>query len=199
MKKIVIATKNINKANEFKELFEKYNYTIETLVDHPEISEIQENGTTFEENAKLKAHAVAQQLQIPVLADDSGLQVDALFGQPGIYSARYAGDHNDAANNAKLLSELGGVPEEKRTARFVSTLVLSHPNNEIEDVVVSGKVEGLIATLPSGDNGFGYDPLFFVPELGMTMAQVPMSEKNKISHRAKALSNLEKEIPNWLI
>lgn len=199
MKKIVIATKNINKANEFKSMFAKYNYEIETLLDHPEIPDVKESGLTFEENAKLKAHSVAEILKVPVLADDSGLQVDALFGQPGVYSARFAGDHNDAANNAKLLSELGGVPKEKRTARFVSTLVLAHPEDKFQDVVVSGSVEGLIATLPEGDNGFGYDPLFYLPSLKLTMAQLPADKKNELSHRAKALINLEKEIPEWLI
>lgn len=198
MTKIIIATNNENKANEFAEMFDKFGIEIETLKSYPEFHDIPETGTTFEENAKIKAHTVANSLKIPVLADDSGLQVDALHGQPGVYSARYAGDHNDAANNAKLLSELGGLKLEERTARFVSTLVLAHPEDEKKDVIVSGSVEGQIATLPKGDNGFGYDPLFYVPELGKTLAELEMTQKNTLSHRAKALEKLEKKMPDWL-
>lgn len=198
MKKIIIATNNEGKAAEFAELFKKYGVEIETLKDYPEIGDIPENGSTFEENAKIKAHTITRKLHMPALADDSGLQVDALHGQPGIFSARYAGDHDFAANNAKLLSELGGVSLEERTARFVSTLVLAHPDDESKDVIVEGHVDGLIATLPSGDGGFGYDPLFYIPELEKTMAEMTMNEKNAISHRANALVELEKNMPDWI-
>lgn len=198
MKKIIIATKNPNKAKEFEKIFDKSEFEIQTLLDFTDFPDVKENGQSFEENAKLKAHAVMKEFGLPTIADDSGLQVDELFGQPGIYSARYAGDHNDAANNAKLLSELGGVPMEKRTARFVSTLVFSNPNNE-DDLVVEGEVKGLIGTIPEGDNGFGYDPLFYLPEMDKTMAQLSMDEKNQISHRGRAIKKLEKEYPKWII
>jgi len=157
-----------------------------------------ETGSTFEENATLKAHAVMERFNLPTIADDSGLQVDVLYGQPGVYSARYAGDHNDAANNAKLLSELGGVPMEKRTARFVSTLVFANPKND-QDLVVEGEVKGLIKTVPQGDDGFGYDPLFYIPELDKTMAQMTVEQKNQISHRGNAIKKLEKQWQDWII
>ncbi|KRK79854.1 XTP/dITP diphosphatase [Companilactobacillus nodensis] len=197
MKEIIIATKNPNKAKEFKRIFDESEIELKTLLDFPDFPDVRETGSTFEENAKLKAHAVMQKFNLPTIADDSGLQVDALFGQPGIYSARYAGDHNDAANNAKLLSELGGMPMEKRTARFVTTLVFSNPKND-DDLIVEGEVKGLIATLPEGDDGFGYDPLFYVPEMDKTMGQMSMDEKNKISHRGRAIRKLEDEWQSWI-
>lgn len=197
MKEIIIATKNPGKAREFKRVFDDQEFTLKTLLDFPDFPEIRETGSTFKENATIKAHAVMDRFKLPVIADDSGLQVDALYGQPGVYSARYAGDHNDAANNAKLLSELGGVPKEKRTARFVSTLVFANPKNE-NDLVVEGEVKGLIGTLPQGDDGFGYDPLFFIPELGKTMAELTVDQKNQISHRGNAIKKLEKEWRDWI-
>ncbi|WP_125590619.1 XTP/dITP diphosphatase [Companilactobacillus jidongensis] len=197
MKEIIIATKNPNKAKEFKRIFDESEIELKTLLDFPNFPDVKETGSTFEENAKLKAHAVMQEFNLPTIADDSGLQVDALFGQPGIYSARYAGDHNDAANNAKLLSELGGMPMEKRTARFVTTLVFSNPKND-DDLIVEGEVKGLIATLPEGDDGFGYDPLFYLPEMDKTMGQMSMDEKNKISHRGRAIRKLEDEWQSWI-
>ncbi|ALB28389.1 nucleoside-triphosphate diphosphatase [Companilactobacillus heilongjiangensis] len=197
MKEIIIATKNPGKAREFKSIFNDEDFTLKTLLDFPEFPEIRETGKTFEENAKLKAHAVMERFNLPTIADDSGLQVDALYGRPGVYSARYAGDHNDAANNAKLLSELGGVPKEKRTARFFSTLVFASPNND-EDLVVEGEVKGLIGLFPAGDDGFGYDPLFYLPELDKTMAQLSVDEKNAISHRGHAIQKLEKQWQDWI-
>lgn len=197
MKEIIIATKNPNKAKEFKRIFDESEIELKTLLDFPDFPDVRETGSTFEENAKLKAHAVMERFNLPTIADDSGLEVDELFGQPGIYSARYAGDHNDAANNAKLLSELGGVPMEKRTARFVTTLVFSNPKND-DDLVVEGEVKGLIATLPEGDDGFGYDPLFYLPEMDKTMGQMTMDEKNQISHRGRAIRKLEDEWQNWI-
>ncbi|AKP66910.1 XTP/dITP diphosphatase [Companilactobacillus ginsenosidimutans] len=198
MQEIIIATKNPNKAKEFKRIFDTDNYEIKTLLDFPEFPDIKEDGATFEENATLKAHAVMNKFQLPTIADDSGLQVDALFGQPGVLSARYAGDHNDAANNAKLLSEIGGTPKEKRTAKFVTVLVFANPKNS-EDLVVRGEVNGLITNFPEGDDGFGYDPLFYVPELGKTMAQVSIDEKNKISHRGNAIRKLESKWKDWIV
>jgi len=197
MKEIIIATKNPGKAREFKQIFNEEDFTLKTLLDFPDFPEIRETGSTFEENATIKAHAVMERFSLPTIADDSGLQVDALYGQPGVYSARYAGDHNDAANNAKLLSELGGVPMEKRTARFVSTLVFANPKND-QDLVVEGEVKGLIKTVPQGDDGFGYDPLFYVPEMDKTMAQMTVEQKNQISHRGNAIKELEKQWQDWI-
>jgi len=197
MKEIIIATKNPGKAREFKQIFNDEDFILKTLLDFPDFPEIRETGSTFEENATLKAHAVMERFNLPTIADDSGLQVDALYGQPGVYSARYAGDHNDAANNAKLLSELGGVPMEKRTARFVSTLVFANPKND-HDLVVEGGVKGLIKTVPQGDDGFGYDPLFYIPEMDKTMAQMTVEEKNQISHRGHAIEKLEQQWQDWI-
>jgi XTP/dITP diphosphohydrolase len=158
---------------------------------------VEETGETFAENALLKAETVAKKLNTIVLADDSGLKVDALGGQPGVYSARYAGEEkNDAANNAKLLSELAELPEQERGAQFHCTLALAHP--EKESLVIEGEVEGYILAVPRGENGFGYDPLFYVPELEKSMAELSGEEKNKISHRAVALRKLEKELDSWL-
>lgn len=198
MKEIIIATKNPGKAREFKRVFNDDEFVIKTLLDFPDFPEIRETGRTFEENATIKAHAVMERFNLPTIADDSGLQVDALYGRPGVYSARYAGDHNDAANNAKILMELGGVPDEKRTARFVSTLVFANPKND-QDLVVEGEVKGRIAPFPAGDDGFGYDPLFYIPELGKTMAQITLDEKNQISHRGNAIKKLEKQWRDWII
>lgn len=197
MKEIIIATKNANKAKEFKKIFDENEITLKTLLDFPDFPDIRETGSSFEENATIKAHAVMKEFNLPTIADDSGLQVDKLFGQPGIRSARYAGDHNDAANNAKLLTELGGIPLEERTAQFVTTLVFANPKND-QDLVVQGEVKGLIATLPHGDNGFGYDPLFYLPEKDKTMAELTLDEKNAISHRGRAIRNLDDKWPSWI-
>ena len=194
---LLIATKNEGKAKEFVELFKARGYDIKTLLDYPEIEDIEETGTTFEENARLKAEAIANQLKCLVLADDSGLKVDALGGQPGVYSARYAGERkSDAANNAKLLHEMTDVPQEERKAQFHCTLVLAEPGKE--SLVVSGELPGYIGRIPKGNNGFGYDPLFYLPEKEKTMAEMTAEEKNEISHRAQALKELDKKIDAWL-
>ena len=188
-KEIVIATNNVGKAKEFAKIFEPKGYKVKTLKDFPELDKVEETGTTFEENARLKAETIANALQTIVLADDSGLCVDALEGLPGVYSARFAGEaKNDAANNAKLLSELGGLKGKERTAHFTCCLVLAAPFQE--SLVVQAECHGEIATLPSGDSGFGYDPLFLVPEYQKTFAELGMDIKNKISHRAKAIELL---------
>ena len=195
-KEIIIATKNPAKAKEFKAMFEPEGYKVKTLLDYPDLPEVAETGKTFEENARLKADTISRLLNCPVLGDDSGLCVDALDGLPGIYSARYAGDHNNAANNAKLLSEMAGVPEFDRTAHYHTTLVFAAPGKE--DLVVEGEVEGLIAPVPRGENGFGYDPLFYLPELDKTMAEITAEQKNKISHRAVATAKLKHQWRQWL-
>lgn len=194
---LLIATRNKGKAKEFEALFVKKGWSIKTLLDFPEIPDVDETGTTFEENALLKAETIAQTLNMVVLADDSGLKVDALSGQPGVYSARFAGEaKSDAANNAKLLHELTDVPDAERTAQFHCTLALAMPDRE--SLVVSGEVEGIILTIPRGDNGFGYDSLFYVPRLEKTMAELTGEEKNQVSHRSQALMQLEKVWDGWI-
>lgn len=193
MKTLVIATANKGKAQEFQALFADYPVTIKTLLDFPEIGEIEETGTTFAENAALKAETVANLLNIPVLADDSGLIVDYLDGAPGVYSARYAGDgHDDKKNNKKLLKNLTGVPYEQRTARFHCTLAIAVQQQQT--IFYSGEVSGYITEEERGASGFGYDPLFYLPNYQKTMAEIAASEKNKISHRANALAKLAKDI-----
>ena len=186
--KILIATKNKGKLKELEEIFVKKGIQTLSLNDIDEDIDVVENGLTFEENARKKATSYAKHLNIPVLADDSGLQIDALNGRPGIFSARYAKDHDDAANNAKVLTELGGVPDEKRTANFHTTIVVVKPDGS--EVVANGDVKGRILSVPRGENGFGYDPLFYVPEKGKTMAQMTSDEKNSISHRGRAIEDL---------
>ncbi|MGY3749543.1 ribonuclease PH [Vagococcus acidifermentans] len=196
-KELLIATKNPGKAKEFEAIFAAEGYTVKTLLDYPEIAEVEETGTTFEENARLKAETIANQLHQLVLADDSGLQVDALDGDPGVFSARYAGEpKNDAANNAKLLHELTGVPMDKRTARFHCTLALAYPGKD--SLIATGELAGLISGIPRGDGGFGYDPLFYLPDEDKTVAEISPVLKNKISHRAKAIQQLSQELKQWL-
>ncbi|EOH98466.1 ribonuclease PH [Enterococcus haemoperoxidus ATCC BAA-382] len=196
-KTIVIATRNPGKAKEFTKIFAEKGYHVKTLLDYPELPDVEETGKTFEENARLKAETIAEILKQPVLADDSGLIVDALDGRPGIYSARFAGEPtNNAANNAKLLHELTGVPKEKRTATFHCTLVFAAPDKE--SLVVEGEWSGEIGTIPRGDHGFGYDPLFFVPEEQQTAAELSDERKNEISHRGKAVAKLRDQWENWL-
>ncbi|GAB5052758.1 XTP/dITP diphosphatase [Pediococcus ethanolidurans] len=192
---IIIATNNDGKLREFQKLFVAKNIEVTSLKNYPEIGKIAETGMTFEENAIIKASAVAKKTKLPVLADDSGLEVDALNGRPGIFSARYAGDHDDAANNAKLLSELAGVPVEKRTATFHTTLVLMKPDDS--KLVVDGELRGRILAVPRGDNGFGYDPLFLVPEKNQSLAEMTAEEKNTISHRGRASQKLLKVFDDW--
>lgn len=196
-KTIVIATRNAGKAEEFHTLFAKEGYTVKTLFDYPEIPDVEETGTTFEENARLKAETIAQVLNQPVLADDSGLKVDALGGRPGVYSARFAGEHkSDAANNAKLLFELTDVADEERTAQFHCTLVFAEPNKE--SLVVEAEWPGRISRIPKGENGFGYDPLFIPDGYTQTAAEISSEEKNNHSHRGLAMAKLSQVWQAWL-
>ncbi|MCH1627606.1 XTP/dITP diphosphatase [Fredinandcohnia quinoae] len=191
MKELMIATKNKGKVNEFKELFSSRGINVKSLLDYPEIDDIEETGSTFAENAIIKAEAISKLLKLPVIADDSGLSIDYLDGRPGVYSARYAGEQkNDLANTAMVLVELKDVPSEKRTARFHCALAIAIP--EEKTYVVEGTCEGQITEAPRGENGFGYDPVFYVVEEGKTMAELPKDVKNKISHRAKALVKMDK-------
>lgn len=201
VKEILFATSNKGKARELKEVFKTAGVDVEikTNADLDNPPHPIESGHTFEANAKIKAHELADYSKLPTIADDSGLIVDALNGEPGVRSARYAGEaHNDAKNNAKLLANLGGVPEEKRTAKFWTTIVVSMPGEFDKDLVVSGTCSGRILSAPRGDDGFGYDPLFFVPKKDKTFAQMTTDEKNEISHRGNAVRELLKELPAWL-
>jgi XTP/dITP diphosphohydrolase len=191
VKEVIIATKNAGKVKEFQTLFAEKAVKVKSLLDIEDAPDVEETGETFAENAILKAETIANYLNKVVIADDSGLAVDALGGKPGVYSARYAGEHkNDKENMAKVLEELNGVPFEQRTARFHCALAVAIPNQRT--VVVEGTCEGYIAEAPTGTNGFGYDPIFYVPEQQKTMAELSKEEKNKISHRANALKKLEK-------
>ena len=195
MEKILIATKNAGKAREYRQLFEPMGLEVVTLADLPEQVEINENGITFAQNALIKAQTLTDKYHLPVLADDSGLVVDYLNGAPGIYSARYAGDHDDQANNAKLLRELAGVPKEQRTAHFHCSIVVTAPDKE--PLIVEGNVAGYILDQAYGDDGFGYDPLFYYPPFAKTFGQAGMAEKNKVSHRAQAVKELMKHFDAW--
>ena len=185
MEDLVIATGNKGKINDFKVIFPEYNVIgIGELIEG---FDVEETGSTFEENAKLKSEAAAQALGKRIIADDSGLAVDALNGEPGIYSARYAGtDKDDEANIVKLLDNLG--ENDNRQAQFVCVISMSAPNEET--VTFRGTVDGEITHAKEGDNGFGYDPIFFVPEKGKTMAQLSAEEKGEISHRRRAIDKL---------
>lgn len=195
MKQIVVATKNPNKAREYRELFAPWQIEVKTLADFDQPIEIEENGTTFEENALIKAQAVVTATQLPVVADDSGLVVDELNGAPGIHSARYAGDHDDDANNDKLLANLVGVSMDQRTAHFHTTLVALKPNGQ--KLVANGDVNGLILTQRRGENGFGYDPLFFLPKLNSAMAELTDEQKNSVSHRGRAMRQMMTQFESW--
>lgn len=196
-KTIVIATGNVGKAKEFAALFGAAGYQIKTLKDFPDLPDVAETGTTFEANARLKAETISQLLQQPVLADDSGLCVDALGGMPGVYSARFAGEQkSDAANNAKLLHELYDVPDEKRGAHFHCTLVFAAPQKD--SLVVSADWYGQIGRIPRGDFGFGYDPLFIPAGMEKTAAELMPEEKNHLSHRGQAMEKLQDQWQAWL-
>lgn len=189
-KQVIIATKNRGKAKEFEELFTRYGLDVLTLLDLEEAPDIEETGSTFEENAILKAEGIAAVTNSIVIGDDSGLIIDALDGRPGVFSARYAGeDKDDEANNDKVLEELKNVPVRDRTARFYCALAIAGP--KIKTAVVSGTCEGSILHERRGTNGFGYDPIFYVERKEKAMAELSSAEKNQISHRADALKKLE--------
>ncbi len=188
MKKILLGTSNMNKLREVKEILEPLGYEIISMKDVGLGDlDVVEDGDTFEANALKKAREIALAAKLPVLADDSGLAVDYLNGAPGVYSARYSGENaTSESNNAKLLKELDGVPQRERTARFVCALAYVDLENEIEKIV-RGEVEGQIIDQLVGENGFGYDPLFYVKDIGMTFAQADADVKNNYSHRGRAL------------
>jgi len=186
---IVIATRNANKLREISQILKVEEVEFLSLSDFPDCPEVEETGKTFADNALLKAQTAAYQTGCWALADDSGLEVDALQGRPGVHSARYAGVETDPVKNIqKLLAELNGLPPEKRTARFVCAMALVSNHNRA--YFTEGKIEGLITDQPRGHNGFGYDPVFLLPGSGKTMAQLSPEEKNSISHRTLALKKI---------
>lgn len=193
MKTVIVATKNAGKAKDFVKIFEPYGVKVKTLLDFPELADIEETGTTFEENAVIKAEAVCKQFQQIVIADDSGIMIDALDGRPGVYSARYAGEEkSDEANNDKVLEEMKNVEEKERTARFYCAIAVAFPNKPT--ITVNGTCEGMILFERRGENGFGYDPIFYVSALKKSMAELTPEEKNQISHRANAMKKLEGQL-----
>ncbi|SIS50990.1 XTP/dITP diphosphatase [Salimicrobium flavidum] len=193
MKEVVIATNNQGKVKEFEQMFSAYGITVKSLKDFEEDIDVEETGDTFEKNALLKAETISSQWNIPVLADDSGLEVDILQGRPGIYSARYAGEEkNDKKNIEKLLEELGETTVKDRSARFVCVIAVARPGQA--SFTKRGTCEGAIALQPRGEHGFGYDPIFIPENYMKTMAELPAEEKNSISHRHNALVKIEE----WL-
>lgn len=189
MMKLLIATFNEGKVHEYRALLHGLGLQLVSLVDIGIETVIEETGSTFRENALLKARGCAEMAGLWTLADDSGLEVDALDGAPGIYSSRYAGPGaTDAANVGLLLERLAGVPPDRRAARFRCVIALVSPNGRAW--TCEGTCEGTIAAAPRGTNGFGYDPVFYLPGRGKTMAELSTEEKNRISHRAEAAAHL---------
>lgn len=189
MRQILIATKNIGKINEFKHLMKRYEVEVVSLLDINYEPEIEETGLTFEANALIKAREIATQYKVMTIADDSGLEIDALEGRPGVFSARYAGGaRSDDANMDKVLSEMTEVSESERQARFVCVLAVVDEKGKA--FTVRGECEGMILNEKRGTSGFGYDPIFYVPKLSKTMAELSKDEKSAISHRGNAFKKL---------
>ena len=187
IRELVLATRNRHKSEELTALLGDLGITIRTLDEFPGAPEVVEDGDTCEANAVKKARAIADFTGLPAVADDTGLEVDALGGRPGVYAARYAGEDATYEDNCrKLLQELTGVPRERRTARFLTVAAIALPSGGIR--MAQGTLDGVIAEEASGTLGFGYDPVFLIPELGKTLAELSADQKNAISHRAKAFT-----------
>ena len=193
--KIVLATGNAGKLREFSQMLQSSG--LEILPQSAfEVTEVAETGLSFVENALIKARHAAQHTGLPAMADDSGIEVDFLQGAPGIYSARYAGEHATAEdNNHKLLQALSGVPPKERAACFRCVIVFLRHAKDPSPVIAEGRWEGQIAEQPAGDQGHGYDPIFLAPEHGKTAAQLSAEEKNRLSHRGQALADLLQKLP----
>lgn len=193
MQKIIFATGNEDKMKEIRRILADPSLEILSLKDAGIHADIDENGKSFEENAMIKAEAISKMTGEIVLADDSGLEIDYLNKEPGIYSARYMGeDTSYHIKNANLIQRLEGVPDEKRTARFVCAIAAAFPDGRRK--TVRAAMEGRIGYEEKGENGFGYDPIFYLPEYGCTSAELSMEEKNRISHRGKALCLIKEEL-----
>ncbi|MCS7173326.1 MAG: XTP/dITP diphosphatase [Armatimonadetes bacterium] len=187
MRTLVVATRNEGKLRELARLLEDLPFQVRSLRDYPHLPPVPEEGSTYAENAVRKALAVAQATGEIALADDSGLEVDALGGDPGVYSARLLGENaTDAERNAEILRRLAGVPWERRTARYRAVVAVALPDGTVR--TFEGTCEGRIALAPRGSEGFGYDPIFYVPDLGRTVAELEPHEKDRISHRGKAMA-----------
>src|SRR5688500_1545288 len=200
-KRVVLASANPKKVVELREILDGAGLDIELVPRPPELPEVVEDADTFVGNARLKAAALLAATGLPALADDSGLEVDALDGAPGVWSARYAGEGaGDAANNTKLLLALREVPAERRTARFRASLALADVAGPLGDEVLTadGVCEGVILDAPRGTGGFGYDPLFFAPELGQTFAEAGVGPKGHLSHRARAMRAIAPRLLDYL-
>ena len=185
--KVILASKNQHKLTELSAILSQLGFEIALESEYGLDIDVEETGTTFEENSFLKADAVMKASGLPVLADDSGLMVDALDSAPGVYSARYGHKASDKERTAYLLENMKDVPEGKRGAKFVCVITCLFPDGR--KIVARGECPGVIARAPHGENGFGYDPVFYLPELGMTYAELPSEQKNAISHRARALQD----------
>lgn len=197
MKKLIVASNNQGKIKEIKEILKDFNLEVVSLKEANIEANIVEDGNTFIENAYKKAYEIYKLTGEMVLSDDSGLMVDALNGAPGVFSARFAGEHgNDKKNNEKLLKLLEGKKEEQRTAKFVAAMVLIINKDKI--LKVQGECNGYIIEEGKGHDGFGYDPLFYIPKLNKTFAEISSAEKNSISHRGKALSKLKDKLKEEL-
>jgi XTP/dITP diphosphohydrolase len=197
MTKLLIATTNPGKLKEYAAIFAGLPLELRTLRDEGIADDVEETGATFADNARLKAEYYAQRSGLPSLADDSGLEVAALGGEPGVYSARYAGPGaSDAERNAFLLKKLEGVPFHARLARFVCAIALARPGGATE--LVEGVLHGVIEHAPRGEGGFGYDPLFWVLDEDATLAEIPAGRKNQISHRARAAHEARQVLDRWL-
>jgi len=211
-RKLVVATRNAGKKREFQQMLGPLGYEVLSLTDYPDMPDIEETGTTFAENAELKARATAEKLGLPVIADDSGISVERLGGAPGVYSARYSGEHaTDEANIRKLLDELAKLGQEPEgeaklpsgavvrllsEAAFICSIVHIDPTAgpDHDKLVAEGRLAGYVIDQLAGEGGFGYDPIFYVPEYGRTMAELSAEEKNAISHRGQALRQLMEQL-----
>ena len=198
MKKIIVATGNEGKMKEFRQILQGEDIIFSSLKDENlQDVEIVEDGSTFEENALIKARKISELTGQIVLADDSGLEVDALDKAPGIYSARYMGeDTSYRIKNQSLVDRLEGVPVEKRTARFVCVIAAAFPDGTV--CTTKGTIEGKIGYEERGENGFGYDPIFYLPDMSRTTAELSPEEKNAVSHRGKALAAMKEQIASYL-
>lgn len=195
--KIIFATGNPGKMREIRLILEDLGMEILSMKEAGIQAEVEENGTTFEENAVIKAKAIGEQTDAVVMADDSGLEIDYLNKEPGVYSARYLGEDTPyRIKNQNLIERLEGVPEEKRTARFVCVIASHLPDGRI--LTTRGTIEGIIGYEERGEGGFGYDPIFYLPEYGCSTAELSMEKKNELSHRGKALRAMKEELKKAL-
>ena len=194
MKQLVLASGNPGKLRELSAILGELGYQLHAQSEF-DVDEVAETGTTFVENAIIKARHAAALTGLPALADDSGIEVDALDGAPGVYSARFSGaDADDAANNALLVEQLRDIPAAQRTARYRAVIVLMRHAADPSPLICEGSWEGMIQLEPAGNGGFGYDPYFFLPDRGCTSAQLSASEKNRLSHRGAALEELKRKL-----